>query len=431
VDVALPDFSDEKRAPNARTESDEHGRFVFADLPAGSFLVLADTGAGEKLRAAQVTLADGETRHVVLDGRVEDPIVLRVTLTAGGEPVKDGRVYAFPEGPGFLANAHEGRPDEAGRFEVELDRPGTYVLSVDARRGYRGSLHFVDVPREPLVEVTLALPAGILRGRVRTPAGEPAGGARVWADREGDWNPTSLGDGRGVRADDEGRFELTGLGAGMWTVRSTGTRAQAGVGLAEDGVVEGIELRQEANGLVRGRVVDAEGRPIGDVAVFARDASGAWVDRFARVSSKPGTGEFVYERLPAGDYTFLARHSADASAESAPVRVEAVDPAEAPSVELHLGPAGTTLVTVVDGDGEPLPATITVTDGEGRHYESLQTPHDLEVFLDVGHRVNGRVLGPLPPGDYVITVHTHDGRTVRHGTAFSGRMTSELELQLD
>ncbi len=284
------------------------------------------------------------------------------------------------------------------------------MLAVDGRGGTPSSMHYLKVPRRDLVEVIVALPAGRLRGRVVAATGEPASKVRVWVDREGAWNPTTLGMNRALSTDEEGRFEFTGLAAGGWSVRARGTRTRSGLKLARDEVIDDIELRQEAHGVVRGVVRAPDGSPLGQVPVFARDERGRWVDHFASVRSRPGNGEFVWASLPAGDYTFVARYEQAISAESEPVRVA---PGAEATVELRLAPGVTLFVALTDRNGESVAASFHVTDQHGRSFESLQSPYDLEVFLQIGHRPSARILGPLPPGVYTVTARAHDGRAMQ------------------
>ena len=431
IDVDLGNFAGERRLRGMDTETDEAGRFAFEDLPAGTFLVMADQddpASSEKVRAEQVTLAEGESVHLVLDGRVGNPILLRVAVTRASRPVSDCRVYAFPEGPGLLANAHQGRPDEQGRFELTLDRPGSYVLSVDARGRGRDSLHSVHVPAEPVVDVAIALPAGRLAGRVVTAAGDPVAGKRVWTDREGEWSPISLGMGRSIHTGEDGAFAFEGLQSGTWSVAAEGARPRHGILLAADGSVEDLRLVRGETGAVRGRVLGPDGAPAAGVAVFARDAHGRWIDSFAPVASRPGTGEFEWRQLPPGDYTFVARHRTSASAESGPVRVTA--DAET-SVELSLAPGAMLRVSLVDSEGGPVPASFRVFDAEGRSFETLQSPYDLELFLRDGHRSNGRHVGPLPPARYTVEARAADGRVASRKVKVAGGDDEELVLRVE
>ena len=432
VDVSqIGNFWSKSRLRGGRTETDALGRFAFEDLPAGTFVVMVEhrdrSVSGQKLRAEQLTLAEGEARHVVLDGRVRDPIRLRVAVTRGGRPVTDCRVYAFPEGPGLLANLHEGRPDEAGHFAVTLDEPGRYLLAVDARGGGRDSLHPARIPREPVVDLEIALPSARLAGIVVSATGDPVQGARVWIDRDGEWNPTAQGQGRSTETGPEGLFRFEGLEAGTWSVGAEGTRGQGGIRLEADGAFEAVRLVREATGTVRGRVLHADGSPAAGVAVYARGADGRWVDTYARVASRVGAGEFVWEHLPAGDYTFLARRGESASPESGAVRVA---PGAEASVELRIDAGARLRVSLVDAQGEPVPAIVRVLDSKERSFESLQSPHDFEVFVQTGHRSNGRVVGPLPPGRYTVEARTPDGRAASRKVKLDAGENGELVLRL-
>src|SRR6185295_13763094 len=103
----------------------------------------------------------------------------------------------------------------------------------------------------------------------------------------------------------DGRFRLTGLRPGGWSLRAgdpgraTRTPTLVGLGVAEQ--VTGVELLIGAGPAIRGRVVDDAGAAVPGIAVRA-------VSRGEGGDGKADTaGRFVLEGLPPGNYTLTAR----------------------------------------------------------------------------------------------------------------------------
>lgn len=122
----------------------------------------------------------------------------------------------------------------------------------------------------PLVlRFTLQGPGGEIRGRVIGPDGEPVAGATVHvteATDTGVWQ----------RTDAAGRFEISGLAPGeaRVDVRRTPLVPWRGDLLVVPGPGAEVAVRLEAGGTLLGTVRDSHGRPIAQVGVSARPATG-------------------------------------------------------------------------------------------------------------------------------------------------------------
>ena len=154
---------------------------------------------------------------------------------------------------------------------------------------------------------------GVVTGRVSV-EGRPAQGLRVWltpasaADRD----PRSANALRAA-ADAEGKFRLTGVPAGTYTLAVTGAyvirdsdRAKA-VTVKEGQETGGIDLTLERGGVITGRVSDSGGQPLigARVSSHAPRASNPRLNIVIPYNSAETDDRGVYRLygLPAGRYT--------------------------------------------------------------------------------------------------------------------------------
>ena len=232
-------------------------------------------------------------------------------VTRGGEPIADAEVYATSEGSAIFEGMKSSRTDAEGAYTLTVDRPGAYLVS--ARDGDAGVEVAADVPRADSIEIDLAIPDTLLRGRVRRPDGEPAPGIRVTVQRE-DGLGRIRWSGDQATTNDEGRWEIPGLEPGVYTVRANtsswqgrsekrwGKALSKGVTLDENETVDGIDFELEQAGTIAGRVTGADGKPLGGASIFLRDASGAFVDTVSGDVTN-AAGEFEAAGIAPGAYT--------------------------------------------------------------------------------------------------------------------------------
>ena len=180
------------------------------------------------------------------------------------------------------------RTDEDGRYEIEVDAPGHYTVLVgqeDLGEEDATTEFLVTIPEVDEHRLDLALPIGVIEGRVLGPGGDPLAGARVSWKREGSLGALSITSGAHATSTDErGAWRFAGLRPGTYAVRASapwqeggdelGRDLADGLRLAEDEVLRGIDLRLPRAGRAIGRVVDVHGEPVAGATVFARDAAG-------------------------------------------------------------------------------------------------------------------------------------------------------------
>ncbi|WP_223643632.1 carboxypeptidase-like regulatory domain-containing protein [Corallococcus sp. EGB] len=242
-----------RRYFEART--DATGRFEFLSLPPGEYVVLFQregllTRFEELHIAAHPPLEVTMSRSRALSGRV-----LR-----GAKPVVGVRVSLHG-----LFPIRETTTDEAGRFAFEGVHPGLHVLASN----HQGldALAEVEVPagkEAPAVELSLG--TGVRqRGRVLDARGQPIPGATVYARTGGRTGFESAWPARrNAKSAADGTYELGPLVPGRYQVQvdADGFLGEWGTWIDVDGVKpKRFVLRDAA--VVRGSVVDTEGRPVG------------------------------------------------------------------------------------------------------------------------------------------------------------------------
>jgi hypothetical protein len=275
-----------------QTETDESGRFAFADLAPGDYeasmqpeypapvlenleelefaQALVETASETTLAESRggriaVALSEGEVERVVFGAPPEHPIAVHGRISSAGEACA-----------GALLNVNGGRVEDAGaradadgRYEIVVDGAGEYTFKVQS--GTDPALSIIEnrsIGAGPRVELDFDLPAGRIRGRVTSAFGDALEGVTVWSWRSGD-DPHS---GNESRTDDEGAYEIAGLAAGEYCVQAGfeypvrsddgtawGTVAVSGVDVADD-VSPTVDLVLRAAGGIEILPRQADGR---------------------------------------------------------------------------------------------------------------------------------------------------------------------------
>jgi hypothetical protein len=234
--------------------------------------------------------------------------------------------------------------------------PGTYAVEVSCQ----GSLSRATYP--PLIvasgDVAMELevdPGAKIVGRVRNAAGAPVGDVTMILSKnqtidEKWWRP------RFMQTDRDGRYEIAGLPGGTFALRARATDIFEYGGGGED-VVVAVNAVVERNfvvedtGAVSGKVVDGDGRPLGNISLtLDRGAQ----DMPADVSrSTDASGNFAIDRLRPGDYFVNAQRSWAYDSKSARERVT-VRANEKSTLTITIAEnTGAISGVVTDADGTP------------------------------------------------------------------------------
>ena len=325
----------------------------------------ADTRMGIELEPGEDRLLDLELlRGVAVSGTVLDP---------DGEPLAGAEVSAGGGQPWFGGRGgREAETDAEGRFALVAVQPGELTLEASLDGWLDGESDELDtVDGDELEGVVIVLDRGLaIAGEVRYADGRPAVGARVQVQSRRRGNPFGGPPGFGGsgmqtagRADagEGGRFSVTGLTEGAFTVRAAVEDEALG---ARRAVLQGVRagttdlvLELAAPAALVGRVVDDLGEPIAafDLAVDSTDAGGPR----ERQSFEDADGGFAFLGAGPGEWTVEARAEGHVQLDEALV----VLPREAP-LELVLPRRASLAGRVVDPLGAPVAgAEVLVQDG--------------------------------------------------------------------
>jgi protocatechuate 3,4-dioxygenase beta subunit len=293
----------------------------------------------------------------------------------GGGPV-EGALVRW--GVRQTSDALETRTDKAGRFRLPLVPATPGQLAVEAKEVAPA---FPQVPAGGDHETAIDLVAGhSVQGMVRDFGKEPFAGVRVVpvipSPEPGIGNPYWLTE-KGALTDARGRFRIDGVpDTATFDFLREGLSDLRGQGLQFDGA--GNVVLMTAGGAVRGRVVDAAGRPVRNFRVMVNaphdrrpnEGYGGYFAGYCGIGVRftGDDGEFVLTGLVAGN---LHRVSVAAEGHGAAVedRVRAeplnrLPPAE--KLTLRVGPAHTLRVRAVTGkEARPVGrARVTLVNGD-------------------------------------------------------------------
>ena len=205
-----------------------------------------------------------------------------------------------------------------------------------------------------------------------------------------------------------------------------GRVVRTGLKVDEGKALDGIDFELEEPCDSRGKVVDAQGAAVKDAGIFVRDESGTALDRFSMIMSG-ADGTFTYTGVSPGTYHVTARGKGLASADSAPLRVSEGEDA---SVELVMHPATKLVVEVVDDEGTPLAARVSVVDSAGREMQGLFAWSELASGFEGGFDSKQSTIGPLPPGSYTVSATTEGGGKASKPVTLDGPPERRLKLRV-
>jgi RNA polymerase sigma factor (sigma-70 family) len=296
-----------------------------------------------------VAHGQGQTFDIALRAGVT--FKARVIDSVSGKPVTGLRLFDWEQ------KDMTGTSDAAGEVAIKDMLPGDFTFQVestgharwwseqavrewehksvdDPKTGWQRNFDGLTFDLKPgMAAVTiLAEPAVRVTGRVLDPAGKPVGGATVAPARTGSGNSLT-GDTRfSVETQADGTFAMTlpASGAaeynlvahdgkyGEWRTWANGTlppiRTRPGQ------AIDGVELRLTRAAVVRGKVVDAKGRPVAGREVRAHAADGL-ENRYydpTTTTKADGTFELKFVR-PAEQWVQVAPfwlHGSDAPADT-------------------------------------------------------------------------------------------------------------------
>ena len=349
-------------------QSDADGRFLLEDVEPGTLQVTADAddyqqqirsgiemAAGADLELdftldagavveGSVTTADGEPVAQAMINVTEqrDQFFSGRLISAGGQTDVDGRyrVAGAPTGPATINLYRDGGVGLTKNIEV---RPGTNVVDLVLERGYEVSGQVVGPDGNPVGGAALSIQESVQPGVIHHSFG-------------GTPESTSAAD---------GRFALTGVKAGNYTVNASreGFAAARSEPFEVSGNVSGVLLELRRGVTLKGRVLGLEFDDLGALSLIAFGQLGGGMRR-GRVDF---SGEYAFDNLGPGLWQVQAQVAG--SGRSTSIRVEIPEGATEVVEDIEFG-SGFTLTGIVLDGGSPLPGvsvTATGTTGSGGH----------------------------------------------------------------
>jgi len=300
-----------------RAITDGQGRFLFRDLPPGTFSLNASAG-GYLSSAPGVMRPNGQGQSVVLpaEGRTLD-LVIRMfkygtvsgTVTdEAGEPVVGATIRPFKsEFAGgrrrFTAPATTVTTDDRGAFRIPQLVPGDYVIGFIASS--------ISMPAEALVETERARTAGTAASNAFSTDVQASGG-NIFTQASiavGEWRLLYGTNARAPAPSEDGQVVMaytTTFHAGS-ALASNATLVTVGSGEDKTGI--DFQIRPVRTAKVSGIVTGPEG----PVKFFGLRLLSADVDQFASemamdpiMTTTSSTGEFSFLSVPPGAYVLKA-----------------------------------------------------------------------------------------------------------------------------
>jgi hypothetical protein len=323
----------------ATVHSDAEGRFVFADLAAGHYLItVSGESAYGELAGVDV---EASSSGIVVEGHLGFALRGRVLLD-DGTPCPEGYVLLGEPDPSRPLSAEDEAAAERseGTFGPEqyavIERDGvvrlpgvpaaTYFASPQCPGYALKSGHArIELPRDAERELIWTMtPATRLEARAVDKRGAPVADARIaisWPGRGGRRvvSPAVTGD--------DGSVELSGPACGDCKLMAA-DNLDASRAIAFDVTADGrhgqATLTLDGDATLEVEVRDPRGAPVDRLTVFARALG---VTRDKRLATALGAGRYRVPAVPAGSYVVYADDGASDArplwgSEQMPIRVD-------------------------------------------------------------------------------------------------------------
>ena len=380
-------------SPERSTTTDGDGSFSFDGLVGKSYTVTAS--AGDAIGATVVMLKPSSDPAVV---HIAPGATARVTVVdEDRKPIAGAKVSA----PGYQ---RETTSDQAGKATLKPLHPGWVAVEANAP-GYASATTYASIGSAGAsADVTLVLHKGVaVAGRVLDDNGKPIAHAHVstaddWADDDG------------VDTDADGKFSFAAIAHGVQVLMGVdGEQAPATSSpfMVGERPVTNIDIKMGAGGVLAGRVVDRDDKPIAFATVRIATSGKQRMRAVSRTATTGRDGTFELHGLP--------RHKLSARAETGDTASKLVEAdlegqAAVKDLKLVLDVSGTIRGVVVDGDGKAVPEVSVHAIPDvfgGASEEQLLVAELSSATTDGGGNF---AIGGLPDGQYKLWA-SHGTRT--------------------
>lgn len=259
-------------------QSGDDGKYEFKNVADGNYTLQIRADGYGRLTVQSLAMGNGEDME--RDFQLEVAHMIAGRVMSRGNPVERAVVRAYSMSRGGNQSRSEAKSNKEGEWEVQDIPAGTYTLLVEApgfktKREQRidtGNMGvMVELTPLPRVEGTVVDAASgqpLTRFKVRLR--ESVGPGNV---------PLPVEESR-AKQDKEGKFALFAPKPGNYVVEGT-AESYAGCfsdvfTITEGQTIEGVTVKMTTGGVLRGRVVDSNGKPVARAVVTSNDDD--WTD---------------------------------------------------------------------------------------------------------------------------------------------------------
>jgi len=358
------------------TKCDAEGRFEFRGVNTQiEYDVRATPARLSARKSERFKLTPGARRDVELalesGGHVRGRVV-----DDGGQPIEGAELVARIDPELFGQGGFEVRKTESaadGTFALDHLAPGKVFVRAERKSYLESDRNFVVTEGSLEADVAIELRRGAaIAGRVRFDDDQPGAGLQVKVSFDASalggmaaFNAWQGAEGEAI-ADAEGRFTVSGLGKGPFTVRAAANDERDSVDSADGSTWSAradhvqpdtleLELVLQRSLSIVGRVLDTAGAPISSFSVVAREQTGGPIPGLGGAQRKrdveSADGSFELSGLSRGVWLFEAY--AKDFPRRPPVEVDLRSGAAAP-LEIVLERGGAVSGVVRDPSGAPI-----------------------------------------------------------------------------
>jgi len=379
------------------------GRYTIEKMAPGDYVVMRQNAGGPIMLMAgikQATVKEGETTVFDLDEAAKINLTGRVLK--GDQPVPNAMVFfSKPGGTGSSGvDMRTGQSDAAGRYQMGLDEPGTYNVSVSSGNHFGGGMSAIklEVPDQPAPVLDITMRAAGIVGRITDHDGKAVSNALINARPT---DPSAGGRPMNASTGGDGNYAVENLTAGTYevSVQASGYKSPSPstVSVASDSDRPVADFQLDAGRSFRGQVVDPQGNGISGASVVAAP-SGSTDGGRGMPTQTDINGTFVMTAPGDGAIDVTAIAPGFAAARLTGVSV----PDDDQPLRVQTPRGGRVRVTALASDGKALAGATVACSAKpaylGSYFASFMNPPS-----PTGSD-GSSTIGPLSPGSYEVTV---------------------------